>query len=48
MTILLHNEFVSEKKIENRSTLGEVMDNIIVDCFLQRAAMLALQALYYS
>jgi len=33
MTILLHNEFVSEKKIENRSTLGEVMDNIIVDCF---------------
>jgi len=27
------NESVSEKKFENQSTFGEVMDNIVVPCF---------------
>jgi len=27
------NESASENFFENRSTFGEVMDNIIVDCF---------------
>jgi len=30
---MLTSESVSEKKIENRSTFGEVMDNIVVHCF---------------
>ena len=32
---------VGEKKFENRSTFGEVMDNIIVDFFLTHSAELS-------
>ena len=45
MTILLDSciftsESVSEKKIENRSSFGEVMDNVVVPCFLTHSVHL--------